>query len=268
MSNILVCPPKHYSVDYKINAWMDLSIDVDKNRAELQWNKMCDRLIRSGAYLKYIKPHPHFPDMVFTANAGFVHGKTVILSNNKHKERQGESPLFKQWFLDNGYRVIELPKRIYFEGAADAIFINDVLFMGYGFRTSIEAHSIIANVFNVEYVSCELVDPYFYHLDTCFLHIKDRIVYYRDAFSYKSIEQTIKKLIEMCLFSQIPLDIFNTSESQAKQFVCNSVEIDDNIVTPMIDHDDIFGQKHNVRECNASEFMKAGGAIKCLTLKL
>jgi N-dimethylarginine dimethylaminohydrolase len=268
MSSILVCPPKHYSVDYEINAWMNLNIDVDKNRAELQWTKMCAGLIRSGANLKYIKPHPHFPDMVFTANAGLIHGNTAILSNNKHKERQGESPLFKRWFLENGYKVIELPKHIYFEGAADAMFINDVLFMGHGFRTSKEAHPIIANVFNVEYVSCELVDPHFYHLDTCFLHIKDRIIYYRDAFSNKSIERAMMKLIENCLFKQVPLDILNISESHAKQFVCNSVEIDNNIVAPVFDYDDIFGQKDNVHECDVSEFIKAGGAVKCLTLKL
>ena len=267
MNNILVCPPTFYGVNYEINAWMDASMDVDYKKADLQWLKMCDRLIRSGGYLKYIDPHSDYPDMVFTANAGFVHGKTVILSNNRHKERQGESPLFKQWFLDHEYRVIELPKHIFFEGAADAIFINDVLFMGYGFRTSREAHSIIANVFNVEYVSCELVDPHFYHLDTCFFHMKDRIIYYKEAFSHKSIEGAIKKLLEICLFTQTPLDILNVAESQAKQFICNSIEIDNNIVTPTIDCDDTF-DNHDVFVCDMSEFMKAGGATKCLTLKL
>lgn len=99
MNNILVCPPTFYGVNYEINAWMDASIDVDYKKADLQWVKMCNMLIRTGGYLKYIDPHPDYPDMVFTANSGFIHGKTVILSNNRHEQRRGESPLFKQWFL-------------------------------------------------------------------------------------------------------------------------------------------------------------------------
>jgi len=267
MSNILVCPPLHYSVDYEINAWMDASIDVDGERASIQWLRMCDRLIRSGAFLEYIKPHPHFPDMVFTANAGFIKDKTVVLSNNRHKERQGETPLFKKWFLDRGYRVVELPKNVYFEGAADAIFLNDILFMGYGFRTSKEAHKIIAGIFNAEYVSCELVDPHFYHLDTCFLPIDGRLIYYRKAFSEKSADRMIKTVLERCLFTQKAVDILNVDELYAKQFICNSVEIDNNIITPSVDGCDLFGQ-HDVNCCDMSEFMKAGGATKCLTLKL
>ena len=268
MSRILVCPPLHYSVDYEINAWMDASIDVDGERASLQWLRMCDRLIRSGAYLEYIKPHPHFPDMVFTANAGFIKDKTVVLSNNRHKERQGETPLFKKWFLDNGYRIIELPKNIYFEGAADAIFFNGTLFMGYGFRTSIESHEIIAGIFNTEYVSCELVDPRFYHLDTCFLPMDGRLIYYRKAFSEKSVDKMLKAVLEQCLFSQMPLDILNVEDLYAEQFICNSVEIDNNVVTPSADGYNLFGDRHDVECCDMSEFMKAGGAVKCLTLKL
>ena len=49
--------------------------------------------------------------MVFTANAGLVdhRHKSIILSNFRHEERQGEKELFKRWFIDYGYSVIELP---------------------------------------------------------------------------------------------------------------------------------------------------------------
>ena len=268
MNNILVCPPKHYGVEYEINPWMDVDISVNQKKANLQWLRMCDRLIRSGAYLSYIDPDPDLPDMVFTANAGFIKDKTVILSNNRHKERQGESPLFKRWFLDNGYRVIELPKGVYFEGAADAIFFNGVLFMGYGFRTSKESHKIIAGTFDVDYVSCELVDPRFYHLDTCFLPMDGRLIYYRKAFSEKSVDKMLKAVLEQCLFNQKHLDILNVEDLYAEQFICNSVEIDNNVVTPSADGYNLFGDRHDVECCDMSEFMKAGGAVKCLTLKL
>ena len=268
MSRVLVCPPTHYSVDYEINTWMDVETDVDGKKANLQWLRMCDRLIRSGAYLEYIKPHPHFPDMVFTANGALIKDKTAVLSNNKHEERRGESPLFKKWLLEHGYRVIELPEKVYFEGAGDALFVNDVLFMGYGFRTSKESHKIIANIFNVDYVSCELVDPRFYHLDTCFFPMDGRLIYYRKAFSEKSADRMIKTVLEQCLFTQKAVDILNVDELYAKEFICNSFEVDNNIITPSIDGDDLFGDQHSVYRCDMSEFMKAGGAVKCLTLKL
>ena len=268
MKNVLVSPPSFYGVNYEINAWMNSDVSVDSKKANLQWIRMCDRIVRSGAYLSQIKPDPDLPDMVFTANACLVVDKTVVLSNNRHKERQGESALFKRWFLDNGYRVIELPDNIYFEGAGDAIFFENVLFMGYGFRTSIESHKIIAKVFDVDYVSCELVNPHFYHLDTCFFPMKERFMYYRDAFSSKTCDKIMNKVFEKCLFSQTELDILNVDKQYAEQFICNSLEIDDNIITPSADGKDMFGNKHDVHCCDMSEFMKAGGAVRCLTLEL
>ena len=267
MTNLLVCAPTYYGVEYEINAWMDVATQVDVKKASLQWLRLCDRLIRSGAYLSYIKPDPALPDMVFTANAGLVIDKTVILSNNKHEERKGESVLFKRWFLDNGYRVVELPSDIYFEGAGDALFFNNTLFMGYGFRTSKESHKIIAKALDVDYVSCELINPHFYHLDTCFFPMKDKVLYYPNAFSRKSIENMMAGCFTECLLAQIPLDMISVSESDAKEFVCNSVEVDNTIITPSSDSDDLF-EGYNVSTCDMSEFLKAGGAAKCLTLKL
>jgi N-dimethylarginine dimethylaminohydrolase len=227
---------------------------------------MHDRLIESGATLKYIEPHPDFPDMVFTANAGLVKDKTVILSNNKHPQRQGESPLFKKWFLDHGYKVIELPKDIYFEGAGDAIFIGDLLFMGYGFRTSKEAHSIIANVLGVDYVSCELVNPKFYHLDTCFFSHKQGILYYLDAFSEETQRKILMNIIGVSMLGG-GMTIAPARKKQAEEFICNSVLNEDSIITPSHNLGSCF-LGYNIYSCNMSEFMKSGGAVKCLTLQL
>ena len=133
---------------------------------------------------------------VVSAVCALTGKKTIVLSNFKHEERQGEKQFFKEWFLQNGYRVVELPDSIAFEGEGDALFFKDVLFMGCGFRTDPEAHTIISKALNVDVVTCELVNPQFYHLDTCFLPIQDRIIYYRDAFSNFSQNLMIKKLIE------------------------------------------------------------------------
>lgn len=266
MSDFLVCNPTYFDVKYEINPWMHTRNKPSKSRAKLQWSYMHDRLLESGANLKYIDPQPDFPDMVFTANAGLVRGNTVILSNFYHKERRGEKPYFKKWFLDNGYRVVEIPDDIYFEGAGDALFIRDVLFLGYGFRTSIESHKIIANALDVEYVSCELVDPRFYHLDTCFFPHDQGVLYYLDAFSEQTQRQIVMEIIRLSILDG-GMIISPARKKEAENFICNSVLNGDSIITPHNDFDQSF-LGYNIYNCNMSEFIKAGGAVKCLTLQL
>ena len=98
--------------------------------------------------------------------------------------------------------------------------------------------------------------------------MKGRLVYYRKAFSERSADRMIQTVLEQCLFTQMNVDILNVNDMCASQFICNSVETNDNIVTPSEDGYDLFGDQHDVLHCNMSEFMKAGGAVKCLTLKL
>jgi len=266
MTDLLVCNPAYFNIDYEINPWMDIGNDIDPGLASAQWERMCDKLKQAGANLHYIEPMHSFPDMVFTANAGLIYGKTVVLSNFKHPERQGEKIFFKDWFLKNGYRVVELPDYISFEGEGDALFFENTLFMGYGFRTDPESHAIISKAFNIDVVSCELVDPRFYHLDTCFLPLKNRVVYYRQAFSKFSQEIMLQKLMDIGHEIGV-LDVLNVHEEQAQDFLCNSIEINETVVAPS----DMFslsfsGKKTSI--CDMSEFMKSGGAVKCLTLKL
>ena len=265
-SKILLCNPAYFGVNYEINAWMDKQNQPDPSKSIKQWNLLHDYLMFSGADIKYISPSMNQPDMVFTANAGLVRDNTVVLSNFKNKERQGEKPYYKEWFLKKGYRVVELPEDVFFEGAGDAIFYENTLFMGYGFRTSLKSHKLVASVFGVDYVSCELVDPYFYHLDTCFLSLGNILVYYKDAFSKKSITRILEKVVKT-VKPESTLRLITITSEQASQFACNSVDIGPNILTPADDCEHIF-YDYNVIKCDMSEFIKAGGAVKCLTLKL
>ena len=266
MTELLVCRPTYFGIEYEINPWMSMDENADPEFAIFQWDRMCSRLTKAGATLRHIEPQRGLPDMVFTANAGLVYKKTVILSNFRHEERRGEKQFFKDWFLKNGYRVVELPDSLAFEGEGDALFFKGVLFMGSGFRTDPDAHPIIARALDIDVVSCELVNPQFYHLDTCFLPIKDRIIYYRDAFSDFSQNIMIHKLVEIG-YDTGALDVLSVHEDQAKEFICNSIEVNNTIVTPT----DMFSLSFSGRKTyvsNMSEFMKSGGAVKCLTLRL
>src|SRR3989338_6777097 len=136
---VLMCSPKYFSVTYSINPWMEESrrkrVHIDNEDAHTQWAHLVQLYRAAGVHVEFVRPAPGLPDMVFTANAGFVIGKTVLLANFRCPERKPEAPLFEKWFLENGYRVFRAPDDTFFEGEGEAFLVGDKIFMGYGFRS-------------------------------------------------------------------------------------------------------------------------------------
>src|SRR5438132_5194566 len=188
----LMCPPEFYQVDYVINPWMEGNVDrASAALAAEQWRGLHNILTREAA-VELITPRAGSPDMVFTANAGLVLGQDVILGRFLHRERQGEESHFRNWFQQHGYRVHELPKDLPFEGAGDALLdrARPLLWAGYGLRTELDAHTILAALLGIEVVSLRLIDKRFYHLDTCLCPLEGGyILYYPAAFDTRSNNQ-------------------------------------------------------------------------------
>jgi lysine-ketoglutarate reductase/saccharopine dehydrogenase-like protein (TIGR00300 family) len=263
---ILMCPPHHYEVDYVINPWMEGNIHrSSRDRAESQWQQLYE-VLKTHATIELVDPHPGWPDMVFAANAGLVSGDTVVLSRFFHPERQGEEPYFQQWFEGRGYKVHQLPKSLPFEGAGDALFDRGGgwLWAGYGFRSELDAHPYLAKWLDVEVLSLRLVDRRFYHLDTCFCPLAGGyLLYYPpalDTYSNRTIELRVPAEKRIAI-----------SEADAVNFACNAVNIDRVVVMNQASEDlqRILAQKgFTVVNTPLTEFIKAGGAAKCLTLKV
>lgn len=262
----LMCAPDHYDVDYVINPWMEGNIHKSsRDRAVDQWHKLF-HVLKDNAIVDLVQPQKGVPDMVFTANAGLVLGDTVVLSRFFHKERQGEEPFFKQWFEDKGYTVHELPKDLPFEGAGDALLDREGrwLWAGYGFRSELDSHPYLAKWLDIEVLSLRLMDERFYHLDTCFCPLNGGyLLYYPPAFDSYS-----NRLIEMRVPAEKRIAI---AEADAVNFACNAVNID-SIVVMNKASDELKGRLMSagfeVIETQLTEFLKAGGAAKCLTLRV
>jgi lysine-ketoglutarate reductase/saccharopine dehydrogenase-like protein (TIGR00300 family) len=263
---ILMCAPHHYDVDYVINPWMEGNIHrSSRDDAQAQWNKLY-QVLKTYATVDLVEPQPGWPDMVFTANAGLVLGDTVVLSRFFHPERQGEEPYFQQWFEDQGYAVHTLPKSLPFEGAGDALLDRSGrwLWAGYGFRSELDSHPYLAKWLDVEVLSLRLVDRRFYHLDTCFCPLTGGdLLYYPPAFDAYS-----NRLIELRVPAEkrIPLD-----EVDAVNFSCNAVNIDRVVVMNKASDglkQILSSRGFTVVETPLTEFLKAGGAAKCLTLRM
>jgi N-dimethylarginine dimethylaminohydrolase len=261
-----MCSAHHYEVDYVINPWMEGNIHKSsRDRALEQWQQLYN-VLTQHATVDLVKPQVGVPDMVFTANAGLVLGDTVVLSRFFHKERQGEEPFFKQWFEEQGYTVHELPKDLPFEGAGDALLDREGrwLWAGYGFRSELDSHPYLAKWLDIEVVSLRLMDERFYHLDTCFCPLTDGyLLYYPPAFDAYS-----NRLIEMRVPEAKRIAV---EEADAINFACNAVNIDRTIVMNVASDslkDRLAKVGFEVIETPLTEFLKAGGAAKCLTLRV
>ena len=259
----LLCPPYFYDVKYEINAWMSVERTPQGNEALEQWKKLHHTLIRLGCWIHYVDPIKEQPDMVFTANAGLVKDNKVVLAKFRHSERQGEEPALKKWFTELGYEVLETTSGA-FEGEGDALFAGDKLFCGFGFRSDLSVYKEIGKLLDIpdkDIICCELTNSRFYHIDTCFCPIaKDKAIYFPGAFSKESCKLMSKhiELIPIC-------------ESNATKFACNSVVLGNNIVIPAgCEETHKLLQSHGFHcfPVEMSEFLKAGGAAKCLSLRI
>ena len=263
---ILMCPPDHFSVEYVINPWMAGNEGaMNPDLAHRQWTNLRDTLAEH-ADIVLIEPQPDLPDMVFTANAGVVYGNKAIASHFMPHERRPEEAHFKKWFRENSFRLLDLDEKIGFEGAGDCLLDRGGpwLWTGYGFRTEIEAHREIRDFFDVEVVSIRLTDSRFYHIDTCFCPLAEGyLMYHPPAFDYDS---------RVAIESRIPSHkriVVDTMD--AGNFACNAVNLGDRVFLnkasdPLKARLMLNGFK--VVEVGLSEFLKAGGSAKCLTLKL
>lgn len=265
-NRFLMCPPEFFAVEYEINPWMEGNRErTVLSQARDQWAALHHHMTQR-AEVELVTPRQGVPDLVFTANAGLVLGKEVILSHFRHPERQAEEPYFKEWFESNGFKVTEMPSDIFFEGAGDALFDRDVdrLWLGYGWRTSLEACDFVGRTLNVEVVPLRLVDERFYHLDTCFCPLTGGfLIYYPNAFDARA-----QRLIE----ELVPAEKrFAVSERDAVHFACNAIDTGSAILMNncTVELERCLTQwGFEVIRTSMSEFMMAGGACKCLSLRL
>ncbi|MCP1728491.1 N-dimethylarginine dimethylaminohydrolase [Natronospira proteinivora] len=265
-TRILMCPPTYFHVNYAINPWMKGNEDqVCQESAMEQWQALRD-LVSRFATVEEIEPQQGVPDMVFTANAGTVAGKRAVVSAFAHKERQPEEAYFARWFRNNGFEVGELPAGVRYEGAGDSLFdrAGQWLWAGSGFRSDEAAQDFLRDFLGVEVLGLKLVDERFYHIDTCFCPLTGGyLMYFPDAYDVASNER---------IHARVPAEKrIKVTEEEAAVFSCNAINVGKDIImhecserlrAALAEHG------FEVHTTSLSEFLKAGGSAKCLSLKL
>ena len=266
----LMCKPEHFQCSYVINPWMNNNIGaVDVQLARKQWDQLYN-IVSSHANVELIEPVPHLPDMVFTANAGLpiLNNNYVWLSQFAKQQRQHEERHFHAWFMFYGKDVITLSyfdMKDPFEGAGDALVDSSGHYwFGYGQRSGSAAVDKIIEVIGQERCTkLELLTEDFYHLDTCFCPLTNgHVLWYPGAFSCAS-----RRTIEQAFGDKL----ITVLQHDAVMFACNAVSIDNIVIIPICSDgliQEIQNKGYDAIVVEMSEFIKAGGAAKCLTLQI
>jgi N-dimethylarginine dimethylaminohydrolase len=259
---ILMCPPDHFGIEYEINPWMNIRVGSDSQLARRQWTALVEALESLEVAVELLEPVPRLPDLVFTANAGLIFRDVFVSSRFRYGVRQGEAPVFEAWARTRGFEVVGLPEGHNFEGAGDALFCGETLIAGYRFRSDVRSHQWIGQQLGVEVLPLELIDPRFYHLDTCFCPLApDLALYYPGAFDEYGcsvLRDRVANLVEVAV-------------EEAISFSCNAVVVGKSVIVnqgaPKLAAL-LTELGFDVRPLGFSEFIKSGGSAKCLTLRV
>jgi len=273
---LLMCPPRHYSVCYHINPWMRVErwqreserLTADAHR---EWDSLATTYRRLGAHVAEMPPQEGLPDMVFTANSAAVFNGTVLLSRFRHAERRGEQVPGERTF--ERLRELGLVDRLvapadgeYFEGAGDCIWdaVRTVFWAGWGQRSGAGAPALVQRAFGRAAVALELVDPRFYHLDTCFAVLpRGEILYYPPAFTAAALAAIHARVA--------PEQRIEASSEDALALAVNAFSFGQDVVmgacSPKL-RALLAGLGYRVHVIPLSSFNLSGGAAYCLTLRL
>ncbi|GGH48828.1 dimethylargininase [Microbacterium album] len=263
----LMCRPEHFTVSYSINPWMEPSRPTDTALAVRQWQALHDAYRELGHEVELIDPLPGYPDMVYTANGGFVIDGIAYGPKFRYVERQGEAPAFIAWFRANGFDTRE-PEEVN-EGEGDFLLAGDVILAGTGFRSTGDSHAELGRVFGREVVSLTLVDPRFYHLDTA-LAVLDPVPDADGRVNIAYLPSAFDDASRAELERRFP-DAIRASEEDGAVFGLNAASDGFNvIVSPRAVGfaEQLRERGYNPVAVDLSELLRGGGGIKCCTLEL
>jgi N-dimethylarginine dimethylaminohydrolase len=255
-----MCRPEHFTVSYRINPWMHPEEPTDTGLAVSQWVALYNTYVALGFHVELIDPREGLPDMVYAANGGFVLDGIAYGAKFHHRERADEGPAYMQWFGESGYEVRQ-PEHTN-EGEGDFLLVGETILAASGFRSDTSSHQEIADIYDREVVSLQLVNPSFYHLDTALAVIDPTtIAYLPSAFDDASLA---------VLRERYP-DAILATEADASVLGLNSFSDGYNVIIAAKAQSfarDLRERGFNPIGVDLSELLLGGGGVKCCTLEL
>jgi arginine dihydrolase len=266
---VLLCPPAYFDVIDQKNPYMSENSGVDREKAGRQWQALCSALEQAGCQVETMSAAPGLEDMVFAANQVFVGfhegvGKFIVPSRMVYASRQREVPFYVEWFRQRGYKIVELDfGDDHIEGHGDLLWHPDWsrIYAGYGFRSTrggVEKFRDAMSKLGIPVVSLRLIDPYCYHLDTCFCPLNDEaLLIYSGAYASESLA-TLRGLWKR---------VHELTVEEAHKFMGNGIVANGRYLTPHITpHLETILRQEGLSPVvlDTSEFEKSGGSLFCM----
>jgi N-dimethylarginine dimethylaminohydrolase len=262
----LMVEPNHFRVDYTINPFMNLNDQPDRHRSREQWLAIIGAVEAAGGSVDVLPQLPAAPDMVYAMNLGLPlqdadGSPRVVLSHMRYRQRRIETPAADAWFAEHGYlrhTVGADGVGAHFE-AGDAFAWRGDLVVGYGPRTEELGLKHLANELGVTVRGFRITHPGMYHMDLGFCPLDGtRAMVCPAAYDDDSAA---------ALLALVP-DPLVLSEEDALTFCANSIVVGKTIVMPACPgrvRAQLEEWGFTIVIVDVSEFLKAGGAIRCLT---
>ena len=271
---VMMCRPTFFDVKHHmLNAHMEMKISVKKNLALSQWENAYKVLLENNVKVELLEPDPDLPDMVFTANAGIVHGNKAVVSSFRAIPRQPETQYHIPFFKERGFEVINpLDDGVEIEGCGDFMPTHDEenFFVAHGFRSSFKAYAYLKDVLSIpkdRLHHMKLMDPYFYHIDTALMSLtRGHLMYYPGAFD----KESERKILDVGEDKTIAI-----GQEDAMYFACNSVNFEENGQHVIVGNkftdalrDKLIDFGYKVIQIPFDQFLLAGGSIRCSVLDI
>jgi N-dimethylarginine dimethylaminohydrolase len=262
----LMVEPNHFRVDYAINPFMDPADQPDPVATRAQWDAITSAIIDAGGTVDVLEQRADAPDMVYAMNLGLPFlggptGRTAVLSHMRYPERRMETQTAAGWFAERDYTMVSIGSQgvgAHFE-AGDAFAWRGDLVVGFGPRTERLALKHLANDLDITVRGVQITHPGMYHLDLAFCPLDEtRAMVCPDAFDAASAERLLALVPEALVLT----------EAEAMTFCANSIVVGRTVIMPACP-DRVRAQleawEFDVVVVGVSEFLKGGGAIRCLT---
>lgn len=261
----LMVEPNHFRIDYSINPFMHLDDQPNPGRTRTQWLAIVAAIEAAGGTVHVLPQLLDAPDMVYAMNLGLVlehaDGSEVVLSHMRFAQRRMETPAASEWFAGRGFNRRATGRDgvgAHFE-AGDAFAWRGELVVGYGPRTEELALKHLAGDLGVSVRGIRITNPGMYHMDIGFCPLDEtRAMVAPSAYDDASAA---------ALLALVP-DPLVLTEEEALTFCANSIVLGRTIVMPACP-DRVRARLEDwgfdIVVVEVGEFLKGGGAIRCLT---
>lgn len=264
-----------------INAYMDNRITVSIEKAIAEHAQIQEAFKQAGIDVVKVPAPQDCQDGVYTANWALISGRKAIMSNLPNV-REPESPYAEARLRELGFDIVRLPRKFHFSGQGDALPCGSRLFVGSNYRTSIEAHPLLARETGLEVISLQTIpetdisgnlimnavtgwpDSFFYDLDLALAVISPELIAWcPQAFTEES-QARIRSITDI---EKIEVSYAEATEASA----CNLVSTGETVVmgsrAPELKKA-LEEKGFSVITVDVTELMKGGGFIRCTSLTL